>query len=393
MDRMLGRRSGRIRWSPATLLVTVVVLVVASSALTRLVSGNAGDLVHVEAANSTGAVAAFIPQAGTAAEPRRPLHTAGHVVSGDAPGLYGGTEANSCDVAAMQAFLATHPDHAAAWAAALMIERSQIDEHFASLTPVTLQTDTAVTNHGFDSGAAVPFHAVLQAGTAVLVDAVGVPRVRCYCGNPLQTPAPRRNVRYVGPIWDGFDAQSVTEIHTAPTVIQQFVVVEREPDGDIAEVVSRPRATRGERDGPVPPDVEQNIVLNFRLGFVGPDPAPSTPTPSSTPSTSSTLPPTTSAAPGPSPTFTAVAPTETVIVPTPTAAPITTTVVPLLTSELPVPPTSVIPEIPPTTEPDDPVTTEPGGAPETEVEVPEAEEGPEPEDEPEAEEGDQDTED
>lgn len=39
------------------------------------------------------------------------------VVSGDRPGLYGGTRQNACDSAAMVAFLQTNPDQAAAFAA------------------------------------------------------------------------------------------------------------------------------------------------------------------------------------------------------------------------------------------------------------------------------------
>jgi uncharacterized protein DUF6777 len=389
----------RINRSSGSLLITALVLVVASSAVTWIVSTGSGETVQMEAANSPGAVPAFIPQAGTAAVPRRPLHTAGNLVSGAAPGLYGGTESNSCDIAAMQAYLETHPDRAAAWATALMIDPSQIDEHFASLTPVTLQTDTAVTNHGFDSGTATPFQTVLQAGTAVLVDAVGLPRVRCYCGNPLQNPAPRRSIRYVGARWDGFDAQSVTEIHMASTVIQQFVVVERELDGDVARVVNRPRATRGERDEAAAPALAQDIQLNFRLGRIGPDGSPSTPGPPSTPTTPSTsttpstVLPTTSPAPGPPPTSTAVAPTVTSIAPTP--VPPTTTAGPLVTSEPPVPETSVIPgtESPATTEPASPATTR-VVPPEPEVTEPEPEvTEPEPEEtEPEPEEGDTDPE-
>jgi hypothetical protein len=369
----------KINWGSGSLLVTIVVLVAASSAVTWIASTRTGDAVQMEAANSPGAVPAFIPQAGTAAVPRRPLHTAGHVVSGDAPGLYGGTEANSCDVAAMQAYLVTHPDRAAAWAAALMIDPSQIDEHFASLTPVALQTDTAVTNHGFDSGVATPFQTVLQAGTAVLVDAVGLPRVRCYCGNPLQTPAPRPNPRYEGARWEGFDAQAVTQIATASTEIQQFVVVEREPDGEVGRVVSRPRATRGERDEDASPAVVQNVQLNFRLGVIGSGGQNPSSGPSSTPSTPSPVTPTSSEVPGPPPSSTSLAPTESSIPPTPT--PTTTSAAPVST-ELPVPETSVIPETesPATEEPVSPATTEPDS--ETEVDAPEPEE-----DEPEPEEG------
>ena len=60
-----------------------------------------------------------------------------------------------------------------------------VKKYIAKLHPVTLTRDTQVTNHAYTNGQAVPFQAILQAGTAVLVDEYGVPVVRCYCGNPL----------------------------------------------------------------------------------------------------------------------------------------------------------------------------------------------------------------
>ena len=62
---------------------------------------------------------------------------------------------------------------------------SAVKKYIAKLHPVTLTRDTQVTNHAYTNGQAVPFQAILQAGTAVLVDEYGVPVVRCYCGNPL----------------------------------------------------------------------------------------------------------------------------------------------------------------------------------------------------------------
>lgn len=43
-----------------------------------------------------------------------------------------------------------------------------------------------MTNHSLRNGVAAPFQAILQAGTAVLVDRYGTPVVRCFCGNPLK---------------------------------------------------------------------------------------------------------------------------------------------------------------------------------------------------------------
>ena len=89
-----------------------------------------------------------------------------------------------------------------------------------------LRTDTRVTNHGFRNGRATPHQSVLQAGTAVLVDQYGVPRVRCYCGNPLLPPvATRRTPAYTGAKWDGFTPAAITVIVQNTTVINTFVLV------------------------------------------------------------------------------------------------------------------------------------------------------------------------
>ena len=63
-----------------------------------------------------------------------------------------------------------------------------IGAYVDSLTPVVLTDDTLVTNHGYRDGHATTLPAVLQAGTAVMVDTLGVPRVKCNCGNPLTPP-------------------------------------------------------------------------------------------------------------------------------------------------------------------------------------------------------------
>jgi hypothetical protein len=74
------------------------------------------------------------------------------------------------------------------WARVLGIRPTfrAVKKYIAKLHPVTLTRDTQVTNHAYKNGRAVPFQAILQAGTAVLVDKYGTPVVRCYCGNPLR---------------------------------------------------------------------------------------------------------------------------------------------------------------------------------------------------------------
>jgi len=105
-------------------------------------------------------------------------------------GLYGGTLENTCDPQRLVDYLLSNPAKGQAWAAVQGIAPSQLSSYILSLSPTVLAVDTAVINHSYSNGVAKPINAVLGAGTAVLVDADGVPRARCYCGNPLLPPAP-----------------------------------------------------------------------------------------------------------------------------------------------------------------------------------------------------------
>ena len=126
-------------------------------------------------------------------------------VPGDQPGLYGGSnEVGVCDKEKLISFLETNPDKRAAFTDALDI--ADVRPYIESLTPVILTGDTRVTNHGFENGRATPFQSVLQAGTAVLVDDRGIPRIRCACGNPLAPAAlAKSQPNYTGDSWPGFD--------------------------------------------------------------------------------------------------------------------------------------------------------------------------------------------
>jgi hypothetical protein len=137
-------------------------------------------------------------------------------VRGTAPGLYGGTQdQTACDAAAMVAYLEANPTKAAAWAEAIGIQPGQIRTYVDGLTPVLLQADTRVTNHGFRDDRPTPRQSVLQAGTAVLVDDTGVPRTRCACGNPLKEPQEAAQT-FTGEEWNGFDPAAVQAIAPGP---------------------------------------------------------------------------------------------------------------------------------------------------------------------------------
>ena len=142
-------------------------------------------------------------------------------VSGAAPGLYGGTEIlDTCDKEALIGFLEDNLDKATAWAEVQDVAVDEIPEFVRGLTDVVLQADTRVTNHGFRNGTANPINSVLQAGTAVLVDAFGIPRVRCYCGNPLQ-PAVELSVDVTvnGTRWPGFDLDNTVVVQAIEEIL------------------------------------------------------------------------------------------------------------------------------------------------------------------------------
>ncbi|HEY4630827.1 MAG TPA: DUF6777 domain-containing protein, partial [Blastococcus sp.] len=230
------------------LLVSLVAVATVSAVLFR-----SPETVPVaEAASSTGS-SPFTPPA-AALEPGKPPTTLGDgTVSGASPGLYGGTGSNPCNAEAIASFLETNPAKAAAWAGAEGIPIDQIRAYLGSLTSVTLRSDTAVTNHGFRNDRASPFESVLQAGTAVLANEYGVPRVRCACGNPLKPPTVKPGPGYKPP-WRGFSSGKVTVIQPAPGPIKDFVIVQ--PDS--GAVVARPRGTGGEQDHePAPADVDK----------------------------------------------------------------------------------------------------------------------------------------
>jgi serine/threonine protein kinase len=146
-------------------------------------------------------------------------------VSGSAVGLYGGTQLlNVCDRELLIRFLTENADKARAWAEAQGIDPGDIAAFVRSLTDVILQVDTRVTNHGFTNGQANPIDAVLQAGTAVLVDGFGVPRVRCYCGNPLRPPrAVGGAPQFQGTPWPGFVFEQ-TVIIEATIAVPEYVI-------------------------------------------------------------------------------------------------------------------------------------------------------------------------
>lgn len=179
----------------------------------------------------TGSVAveSAVASAGaTAATGTSTSGTGGRTVQGSDPGLYGGSrQTASCDVAALTEFLNANPDKARAWAAVAGIDPAAIGDYLRSLTSVVLRADTRVTNHGFANGVATPYQAVLQSGSAVLIDAHGLPKVRCACGNPLLPPVESAvPPTFSGTPWPSFRPADVVAVSPAPTPVKDLVVVD-----------------------------------------------------------------------------------------------------------------------------------------------------------------------
>ncbi|WP_236242541.1 DUF6777 domain-containing protein [Streptomyces sp. CC228A] len=189
------------------------------------------------------------PAAGAAASAGEPLRT----VDGATPGLYGGTQSlASCDIEQQVRFLTADTAKAEAFARAAGVSRTGLAQWLRGLTPVMLRADTHVAGHGYRKGNAVPYQAVLQAGTAVLVDAYGAPRVRCADGNPLRSPADGRlPAAQRGRAWDGYRPERVIAVHPTVRTLETLVLVNVVNDTWLERKVG----TGGEQDRkpPCPP--------------------------------------------------------------------------------------------------------------------------------------------
>jgi hypothetical protein len=197
---------------------------------------------------------------GATSSPSGPVRTL-RTVSGSTAGLYGGTEfVGSCDVERQVGFLSGNRAKARAFARGAAVGEANIPAFLRGLTPVVLRADARVTNHGFRDGSATAYQAVLQAGTAVLVDQYGVPRVRCACGNPLKPPvAVKGTVVHKGKPWAGYGPEQAIVIQPGTTVVNSLMIVNVVDNAWI----ERKAGTQGERDmrPDMPPDVDPGDVF------------------------------------------------------------------------------------------------------------------------------------
>jgi hypothetical protein len=334
----------------------VVAAVVLAVVFTRSDGGSGkGGEVFLQAAGKTGpdpftqSTAKDSSTSSVSASPATGSAPANAVrgVDGGAPGLYGGTRnVSSCDVEKQIKALKAAPAKNKAFASVAGVTPAQVPTYLRALTPVQLRMDTRVTNHGYRDGAATSYQAVLQAGTAVLIDGHGVPRVRCACGNPLTPPVAQQTTpQRTGDSWPGYHPSDVVVVTPAPRVINVFVIY----DPDHHEWIGRQRGDTGRHDHKTEPPVRRSPLTSVSPSTpCASSPGASTGTPSSATSTappSTSCPPTSTAPTKPS---SPVAPSSH---PSSPPAPRSTSPAPT-TSE---PPTTTAP----TTSSPEPVTTSP----------------------------------
>ncbi|MFE4379393.1 DUF6777 domain-containing protein [Streptomyces cyaneofuscatus] len=203
-----------------------------------------------------------------------------HRVSGAVPGLYGGVRSEaSCDIEQQARLLTADQDKARAFAEKAGVEAVQIPGYLRSLTPVTLRADTQVTNHGYSAGSVTAFQAVLQAGTAVLVDSKGLPRVRCACGNPLERPVTAKGqVTHRGERWAGYDPARILAVDPGVKPLSSLIIVDTADNTWIERTVGDDVGR--DRTPDDPPPFEPSVDLLFPSPARPSDPAPTESAPS-----------------------------------------------------------------------------------------------------------------
>jgi len=146
---------------------------------------------------------------------------------GDQVGLLDGNRGkSSCNRPSLITLLAGNPELGQAWADAENISYNDVPTFLRALTPALLRVDTRVTSYAYDGGPK-PRHAVLQTGTAVLVDGLGLPRARCVGANPLTPPVGSRlKAVYRGERWARFNPKDIVTVAPAPQPVSKFVLID-----------------------------------------------------------------------------------------------------------------------------------------------------------------------
>jgi Domain of unknown function (DUF6777) len=132
---------------------------------------------------------------------------------------------------------------------------ADVPTYVEGLTAVRLRYDTRVTNHGYRDGEANAFQSLLQAGTAVLVDDTGVPRVKCNCGNPLGEPTVlSESGGEVGTVediaenpdtaWDGLDPAQAVSVQPGEQAVESVTLIDLDNGGLLERPVGSDGASK-----------------------------------------------------------------------------------------------------------------------------------------------------
>ncbi|MFJ9010355.1 DUF6777 domain-containing protein [Streptomyces canus] len=203
----------------------------ATEASPGLVLLSVADPGHDPFTDSTAAAPARLPAPADSPAPaeRPPAKPSGHrSVKGSDAGLYGGTRgADSCDTEKQIRLLKGNKEAEHAFAEAVGMGAPLLPAYLRSLTSVVLRKDTRVTGYGLVDDKASSFPAVLQSGTAVLIDDRGVPRVRCAGGNPLTPAEPLKGaVRHTGRAWQGYGPKRAVVVGLASRPLTEVFLVD-----------------------------------------------------------------------------------------------------------------------------------------------------------------------
>jgi serine/threonine protein kinase len=245
-----GSRGKKGRFSRNAIIgaLAIIVLVLSGTVATLALTATSSTAAVALDPVGTPGVDPFMPRVGTDQPGLKVPPNTGGTYSGGTPGLYGGTMRRaSCNPQQLVSFLRVHPDKAAAWASVLGIRPADIPGYVAGLTSAVLRSDTAVTNHGYIDGHVTSIPAVLQAGTAVLIDRYGQPVTKCFCGNPLTKPLAYTKPTFTGKSWPSFSAASVTYIQRTTTPEDGFTLV----NPNTGATFQRPPDSSGSADQPV----------------------------------------------------------------------------------------------------------------------------------------------
>lgn len=242
----------------AGVVAGVLLGTVAGSAVLDVRQADARRVVVLLNASASGE-AAFSADVAADLEATKPAEARGSV-AGDHEDLFGGRwQKPGCERERIASLVAGAPAaRSAGWLFAVSRGSSEpvpdnARRYVAGLTPVRLRADVLVTAHGFAGDRAYPYRSVLQAGTAVLVDRRGVPRVRCAGVLPLAPPGePVPGNDYRGARWERFDPAAIVRITPAPHDVRQFGMT-----GD-SRSFRRPAGTDGGGDVDLVP--EQAVV-------------------------------------------------------------------------------------------------------------------------------------